>query len=255
MAHSASAQSASASSSLPDEPATAATPLTFVSTRGRVKWLVWRAARCLALVAAFYLVACLIGLSPVNSEFRQPTTGTEVFIYTDHLQSKILLPAKTISVDWRSNLASGHFPQTDPDHDYVAFSWEDRDFALNTPNWSAVDGLTAAQAVLLPSEAVMHVEFRQRPEAAPGYRKIVLDTQQHATLAHQISRSFRRDRARKLQAIEGASHGSHDAFFQANGTFYFLNTGNNWTGTCLKRSGIRTGMWTPFTVGLAQVSE
>jgi uncharacterized protein (TIGR02117 family) len=235
-------------------PVESAAPLELVSTRARAKWLAWRTARCLALMGAFYIAACLIGLTPVNSEFRQPAVGTEVFIYTDHLQSKILMPVESDNFNWHSSLRLEDFPQTNPEHDYVAFSWGDRDFSLNTPSWSDADGLRALQAVFLPSEAVMHVEFRQRPEEAAGYRKIVLDAHQQSMLANQIQSSFRLNDKRKLSVIEGASIGSHDAFFEANGTFYFLNTGNNWTGTCLKRAGVRTGMWTPFTIGVAQAS-
>ncbi|MEQ8790281.1 MAG: DUF2459 domain-containing protein [Pirellulaceae bacterium] len=211
-------------------------------------------------MAAFFGAACLVGLSPVNTQFQNAPGGTEVFVYTDHLQSKILLPVRTKMIDWNRHFPQGTFENVGDEKSYVgdeksylAFSWEDRDFALNTPTWNDTQCSTALRAAFVPSEAVMHVQRCERPEARPGFRRVLLDNRQYGDLSQQIMNSFDVGADRKPRQI--ASRDSSDVFFAAHGVFYFLNTGNNWTGACLKKCGVQTGMWTPFTVGLAQVSE
>lgn len=239
----------------PETEATPA-PLSLVSTRARVRWALSRSARCLALVIAFCAAACLIGLSPVNTRFENSSGGTEVFVYTDHLQSKIVMPVKCSSLDWGRAFPPDHFAAAnEAEYEYLAFSWGDREFSLNTPAWGDANWFTALKAVLVPTDAAMRVERCPKPEKSPGYRRITLSNKEYSLLTRHVIDSFDHAPGGKVRRLDGRSAQGQIAYYQANGKFYFLNTGNNWTGACLKRAGVRTGMWTPFTVGLAQVSD
>ena len=37
-----------------------------------------------------------------------------------------------------------------------------------------------------------------------------------------------------------------DALYEAHGYYHIFNTCNNWTGRVLRKSGAKTGLWTPF---------
>lgn len=230
-------------------------PIELPSARRRAIQFIRRGVRCLALVLAFYGAACLIGLSPVNTHFKNAAGGVEVFVYTDPLQSKILVPARSTSSNWEVFFPREEFPGAESGQTYLAFSWEDRQFALNTPTWRDANYVTALRAGLLPTESVMRVEYCERPQEQSGCRRMVLDAQQYSVLSQQILASLEHRADHKLQRVQGAADGSRGGFYEAHGLFYFLSTGNTWTGACLKRAGVRTGMWTPFSVGVAQVTE
>jgi uncharacterized protein (TIGR02117 family) len=230
-------------------------PIDLTSSRSRAIWFVRRAGRCLALVFAFYGAACLIGLSPVNTQFENSPGGAEVFVYTDHLQSKILLPANSPIANWANYFPSEDFTAADREQQYIAFSWEDRAFAVETPSWQDANCLTALRAALLPTKSVMRVEFCERPQDQSGCRRVRLSTKQYVILTQQITSSLDCETNRKPKRVQSDAAGPSTAFYEAHGLFYFLATGNNWTGTCLKRAGVQTGMWTPFSVGVAQVTE
>jgi uncharacterized protein (TIGR02117 family) len=230
-------------------------PINLTSPRGRAIRFLRRAARCLALVVAFYGAACLVGLSPVNTQFENSAGGIEVFVYTDHLQSKVLVPYRSAVGAWEGSFPREDFTAVDREQKYIAFSWEDRAFALETPTWQDAHCLTALRAALLPTKSVMRVEYCERPQDRSSCRRLLLSTKQYLILSQQIANSLDRGINHKPKRIEGAPAGPSAGFYEAHGRFYFLATGNNWTGACLKRAGVRTGMWTPFSVGVAQVTE
>jgi hypothetical protein len=35
-------------------------------------------------------------------------------------------------------------------------------------------------------------------------------------------------------------------FYHANGTYHLFDTCNNWANTALKRTGVKTALWSPF---------
>jgi len=230
-------------------------PIDVTSSRSRAIRFVRRAGRCLALVVAFYGAACLVGLSPVNTRFENWPGGNEVFVYTDHLQSKIVVPSRTPLANWENYFPSQDFTAVDRRQQYVAFSWEDRAFALETPSWQDTNCLTALRAALLPTKSVMRVEFCERPQDHSRCRRLLLNNKQYLILSQQITNSLDCETDRQPKRVQGDAAGTSTAFYEAHGLFYFLATGNNWTGTCLKRAGVQTGMWTPFSVGVAQVTE
>jgi uncharacterized protein (TIGR02117 family) len=223
------------------------------SVMGRVvRWL--RIAGLLLLaVLISYLLACLVGLVPVNRDFRDATGGVEVFVYADHVHSEILVPLQAEGFDWRGQFPADDFVSVDPRAEFLAFGWGDRDFYIETPTWSDASPATTLKAVIVPTRTVMHVTYRRRPTTAKNYRRCVLNVEQYAQLRRHIRQTFATDSQGRLLPLPETGYGSQDAFYEARGRYFFLNTCNHWTGRGLKRAGVRTGLWTPFAYGLAQV--
>ena len=40
-------------------------------------------------------------------------------------------------------------------------------------------------------------------------------------------------------------------FYESRGSYSMFFTSNNWVGRALKKAGLRTGLWTPLTFGIA----
>jgi uncharacterized protein (TIGR02117 family) len=202
---------------------------------------------------ALYVLACLIGLIPVNRAFRHADDGIEIFVYADEAHSEIIAPATTDAVNWRERFPPGDFRAFDERADFVAFGWGDHDFFLQTPRWTDLKLGTTLKAMLIPTRTVMHVSLLHRPAEGKYCRRVVLSAEQYRRLCRHIEGSFQEDARGRLFPIDDSGYGDVDTFYLARGKYSFLNTCNNWTGRGLKRAGVRTGLWTPYTVGLAQV--
>lgn len=192
---------------------------------------------------------------PVNRGFRNARSGVEIFVYADAIHSGLVVPLVSETIDWRGYFPAGDFWSADPDADLIAFGWGDRAFFLETPRWSDLRAGTAAWAVLVPSRTAMHVQLRRGEKRTRRDRRVVLTEAQYERLTRHILESFRRDARGRVVHIARSGYGDNDTFYEARNRYFFLNTCNNWTGLGLKRAGVRTGLWTPFAVGLAQVPE
>ncbi|MCH8828323.1 MAG: TIGR02117 family protein [Planctomycetes bacterium] len=217
---------------------------------GRIRRFIRWPLRIVGGGILLFLLAFLIGLIPVNQDFQDSPSGIEVFIYKDEAHSAIIVPVNTKTVDWRKRIPPGDFVKHDASAEFIRIGWGDRDFFLNTQEWSDVEVGTTLKALFLPSRSAMHVEYRDRPVTGGGYRRVVLSESQFKRLTTHIWDSFQTDDNGRPLSIPNSGYGAHDLFYEAQGRYFFLNTCNNWTGRGLKKSGVRTGLWTPFALGL-----
>jgi uncharacterized protein (TIGR02117 family) len=227
-------------------------------TRPRAKlgrlWRLVRATLGLFLAAlVLYVLACLVGLLPVNRGFRNADAGIEIFVYADEAHSEIIVPTVTETVNWRERFSPRDFRAFDDRAEFVAFGWGDHDFFLQTPRWADLKLGTTLKAMLIPTRTVMHVSLLGRPGEGKYCRRVVLTADRYQHLCEHIEGSFEEDAAGRFRPVTNSGYGDRDTFYLARGKYHFLNTCNNWTGRGLKKAGVRTGLWTPYTVGLAQV--
>ena len=218
--------------------------------RPRPRWRRWlRLARLallcgLAALASYFVAALVLGLIPVNAGWRPAVTGTPIHVWSNGVHTDLVLPARSPARDWTAvvPLANGWHAGVQQ----VRFGWGDRGFYLQTPTWADLRIGVAANALLLPSAAVMHVVY----EAAGVIEdercvRVLLSDRQMATLVARIDASLRRDAMGAPQRI-GAGYGSFDEFWEATGSYHLFYTCNSWTNAALAEIGVRTAVWAPF---------
>jgi uncharacterized protein (TIGR02117 family) len=93
----------------------------------------------------------------------------------------------------------------------------------------------------------MHVTYlRYEPTRGERCRRLVLTEQQYRDLTRYVLDSFERDESGNPRLIDHPGYTPQDRFFDARGTYSFVQTCNEWTGAGLRSIGVRTGLWTPF---------
>lgn len=228
---------------------------TFLTTRYR-RWL-WRVAHAALVVLLAFAGAVLVGLCPVNRNFRDAEQGIELFVYVDAAHSEVIVPIRTAVRDWGPWFSANDFKNLTGRETYISFGWGDRDFFLTTPTWDDIRASTVASSMFLPTTTVMHVMLSGKPSAGGRYHRVVIDEQAYAQLVSFVESHFVLDgsaAAGDLRPVQvpGYSYGNRDAFYQAVGTYSLLYTCNAWTSDALQVAGIRTGRWTPFPLGIVQ---
>ncbi len=192
---------------------------------------------CIVVLSVVYLGAALIlELVPVNTAFRDAENGTEVYLVSNGIHVDFVLPIQTRLIDFSELLPYRQFAGVDSSHRYIFFGWGDRSFYIETPDWHGVSLSTVAEAMLLPTAAVMHVQYtRNKPEVSESTRRVLLSNEQYETLVRLIRDSFQTDEAGEFKLIRGKGYGDADNFYAGAGTYHAFSTCNMWTNRLLKK--------------------
>jgi uncharacterized protein (TIGR02117 family) len=213
-------------------------------------WLARAALLVVAAPLAYLLAAFLLGVVPVNRDFRPAQRdGVAVYLRTNGLHAEIVVPARE-PFDWtqefppESIVDPARVPPAEP-HRWLAFGWGDRDFLLNTPTWGDLRARTAWVALYGSGRGAVHVEYLVRPEDYESVR-VVVSGEQYLALAGYLSATLRRDAQQRPIRIDAPGYFATDAFFEAIPAYDAFFTCNEWVRRGLAAAGVRTAVWAPF---------
>jgi len=222
---------------------------TGVVMRLSIRWI----ARGLGLVAGllvlYALAALVLGLVPRNPGFVEPADGVEIHVRTNGVHADLVLPTRWDGIDW-----SAEFPVRDMSRlvapaSWIAFGWGDRGFMLTTPTWADLRPGTAIIALSGLGRGAMHVEYVDSPGAYDA-RHVRLSAEQYWRLAAFIRDSFVRDAGGAVRRIDAPGYFGTDAFYEAQPTYTFWYTCNEWTRRALAAAGVTTAWWAPFDIAV-----
>ncbi|MDQ3394561.1 MAG: TIGR02117 family protein [Bacteroidota bacterium] len=195
----------------------------------------------------YHILVFLLGLVPVNKDFKNTHGGVEVYVGTNGIHTDIYMPVQNEIHDWRQIIPLKHFPQEVTTHTYISMGWGDKGFYINTPTWSDLTIPTAFKALFLASETAMHVTyFPAAPRESDRYVKIILSEKQYQKLIKYILPYFQKREDGSTILIIGVGYSYKDNFYEAHDTYHFLNTSNTWTNRALRKTGVRTALWSPL---------
>ncbi len=196
----------------------------------------------------YVVLAFLFGLLPANRNSVQPAEGIQIYIISNGVHTDIALPIQTPGVNWAPLFPAVHFKDIQPAQmTHIAFGWGDQGFYLETPTWDDLKASTAMRALFLKSPTAMHVTYYRNPRTSEWVRPLMISPEQYTQLIGFIKDSFAQDAAGNPVLIPGKGYRNNDTFYAANGSYSLFNTCNDWTGRALRKAGIKTGIWTPFS--------
>lgn len=188
----------------------------------------------------------LVGLIPVNNDFQPVTGGIEIFVASNAVHAEIVVPIESNVIDWREHLSATCFPTDTSAATHVALGWGDRGFFLKTPTWAEFRVSVAANALLLPSETCIHATMKSTVRPSDNVKAIRVSEEQYGELVAYLMNAFQRGPDGRVIHVPEEHYGQNDAFFDAHGTYHFLNTCNSWAGRALQATGVRVGWMTPL---------
>lgn len=210
------------------------------------------------LSAATLWFVCAVLLPKIKVNGDAVNTKKEVTIYvrtngthTDIVMPKqINLPNSVVSYNWNNLVNDSLFKDVDSTYKYIAIGWGDKGFYLDTPEWKDLKVSTAFKAAFGLGSTAMHVTYYKSMRADGEHTKeLVIPALDYQTLITEITKSFKLDN-NAAQLIAHPSYGSHDNYFEANGTYSLFKTCNVWTGNVLKAANVKMGLWTPLQSGV-----
>ncbi len=202
----------------------------------------------LILITTYILLSFALSLIPENKDFQEPfDSNYEIWIKSNGVHLDIVLP-----------INKTYFIRNDvlivPDNikgkvKYAGFGWGDKDFYINTPEWSDLKFSTGFNALFVRTDAAMHVTYYKNLSENEKSISVFVNEQQFNALQSFIFKSFK-IKGNKIMPIDDIEYGTYDRFYEANYAYSLFYTCNTWTNEALKNAGLRVCVWTPFEQGV-----
>ncbi|NDI98804.1 TIGR02117 family protein [Flavobacterium sp. LaA7.5] len=185
----------------------------------------------------------------VNSS-KSEGNDVSIYIHTNGAHTDIIVPVKNNTKDWTADILFTHTKAQDSLARYIAFGWGDKEFYLNTPQWSDLKAGTAFRAAFHLGTSAIHTRFYTAVQEDENCIKVNISTENYQRLVEYISDSFAYDAHNKVQWIAHRGYGDHDAFYDAKRKYSLFYTCNTWTNNALKAANQKAAVWTPYDKGI-----
>lgn len=190
------------------------------------------------------------------SQMREHTLAhdepsVEIYVVSNGVHADFVLPTTTGDVDWTVVFDPADTKNGKADN-WLAVGWGDREFYLNTPNWSDLTAKTALKALSGFSTSAIHVSYEpdELVKNCTKCRHIRLSHAQYQRISEHIRASL--PSSNRQTPIAHAHYWDNDAFYPAQGSYNAFYTCNSWVNNGLKKAGVKTALWTVTDTGLIQ---
>jgi uncharacterized protein (TIGR02117 family) len=194
------------------------------------------------MIAVYLFIAIITTLIPINSNYQQQQTGTEIWISSNGVHTNIIehVTAKTYS--WNK------FLKPDMKYNYIAFGWGDEDFYMNTPTWADIKPGIALKAAFWPTNTVIQIYYTENePISSKNTIKLYLSEEQVEILNKYIYNTFKEDSiGMPIEQIQEKRPDGFYKYYSSKGKYSMFFTCNNWVSRGLKKAGIKNALWAPF---------
>jgi uncharacterized protein (TIGR02117 family) len=212
------------------------------------------------LVRRLFYLACLLALliaagmllpRPLFADRSKDPAEHRILVLSNPIHTDIAIPLDADVLARFAPLVRAGIKADHAGARFLIFGWGSRAFYIETPTWADLKPGPLLSALTLDA-SVMHVSVTGAlEEAGVPVRSFMLADAEFERLLAFVEASFA-----GLDgpiAIEDASYGEFDVFFEAKGRFTALLGCNTWTAAALREAGLRTGWWNPLpqTLGLS----
>jgi len=188
----------------------------------------------LYLLLLFFLSSCagsphVVNRPNLSSDKTINQTYHEVWIVQHGWHTSIFIAAPDIQ--HRITGLKQRFPAAQ----YLSVGWGEKSIYQA----DEVHFLPATQAILLPTNAVLHVVAQPSKPYSHQQTQVVsmcIKGIDYQNLLTYIENSFERDSQQHIIPTD-TEDGADSQFYNAKGTYYFLNTCNTWIGKALASAG------------------
>lgn len=198
------------------------------------------------IIGLYYASGKVLGKIEVSGDVCESPTIT-CYLKSNGTHTDLVIPIKNEVYDWNEFITQTNNEKTLETATYIAIGWGDKGFYLNTPQWEDLTFTTAFNAGFGLSTSAMHVTYYSAITETKHCVKMEICETQYRKLVQVIRQKFQLKGNHVLIINTDQNYGRHDSFYEAKGRYNIFTTCNVWVSQTLKRSGIKTGLWTPFS--------
>ena len=192
----------------------------------------------------FSFLLLLLPVQPVSHPTKMKNSAT-FYLFHDFAHTEIIFPAKTLIPQLRNSLQP-FIPAVN--QGYLAFSYGDAKFMLNTPKWSDMKFSLAIKALFINTPALLRIGHYSQIRHDKSVIPLSVSYKIYQQLQQNILHSF----ALKENSIIPISVQKQDFtdsyfYFQAQKPYNLFYTCNTWTGDMLRHASLPVSYWTPLS--------
>ncbi|WP_419868379.1 TIGR02117 family protein [Chryseobacterium sp. CT-SW4] len=215
------------------------------------KYLLRTMGIIVGIILLYIILGLLLPLIPVSAKDDGQVKEVPIYIYTNGVHTDIVMPVQNEIQDWSAKVPFSNTVSKRTDFNYVGIGWGDKGFYLDTPTWADLKFSTAFKAAFWLSESAMHCTYYETMKEGDDCKKIMISKTQYRKLVKFVEDKFDRDANGNFILVPtNAVYGDNDAFYDAKGSYNFLNTCNTWANDALKAAGQKAALWTPTDFGI-----
>lgn len=206
----------------------------------------------LSLVFMYMTVSVILSMIPILSNLDSSYSApyTEIYIVSNGVHTDIVMPISNAIIDWK--VIFDHEGDSFLSEDYISVGWGNKDFFLNTPNWSDLTFKLLLTSTFGFGNSVLHISYINRSLQQDGSCvKIILSERQYKNLTHYILNTLKyNDKNTPILLSPVVGYTINDYFYEAKGNYSLFYTCNTWVNDALKVTGQKAALWTPFAKGI-----
>ena len=195
----------------------------------------------------YLLVSLILTFIPVNNEEEYTEKNKSIYLNSNGVHLSIIIPKNQIDLKLLNGLI--YFGNDN----YFSFGWGDKNFYLNTPNWSDLTFNNAFKALFINSSSLIHLT--RYSTTSNDWTEIKVSQNQLNKINQYIYKTFYFDTLDKKVVLNNKGYSNNDDFYEALGSFSCFKTCNSWVNSGLKDSNIKACLWTPFDFGLLYIHK
>ena len=201
------------------------------------------------LAIGLYMIAALVGSHiPANSEWRQPSEGINIFVETNGVHVSLIVPMAAAGEDLSDLIRPDQLSNRNLYGTHAMIGWGHGAVYRNAETWGDVKSGDIASAIIGSDDTIFHVYHLVDPEPLEYRKKLRVSAAQYRSVIAQVRKAFRLNKMQ--QSVAHPAYGPDNLFYNSTGHYDAFNTCNTWTGTVLRKAGIRIGVWTPLPGGV-----
>lgn len=199
---------------------------------------------------AYGMIAFLLSKITIEGE-QSAKDDVTIYLLTNGVHTDIVVPAISSQMDWLEVVKPSHTTSATKQYSYLAISWGDKGFYLDTPTWADLKFSTAFKAALGLSTSAMHTTYYYNMVESENCIKVSISLNQYKRLTEYLKNSFKiKENGDFIHIKTRSNYTTTDAFYEANGRYSLFKTCNSWANTGLKKAGQKAALWTATDTGI-----
>jgi uncharacterized protein (TIGR02117 family) len=192
----------------------------------------------------FSFLLLLLPVQPVShpSKIKNPVT---FYLFHDFAHTEIIFPAKTL-IPQLKNALQPFIPGIN--QGYLAFSYGDEKFMLNTPKWRDMKFPLALKALFMNTPALLRIGHYPQIRHDKSVVPLTVSYKNYQQLQQNILYSFALKEHKIIPIPAKKQNFTNNYFyFQAQKPYNLFYTCNTWTGDMLRHASLPLSYWTPLS--------
>lgn len=203
--------------------------------------------KSIVLILSFFvlygIIIFIFSKINVNKNYvPSETEKVEIYVKTNGFHTDLVFPVKNEYKDWSETFDTTLTKSINKNFSYIAIGWGDKGFYLNTPDIDSLKFSTVFNAAFFLSESAVHVTYLNTIKENNNCKKIVIDKDSYLKMIDFIESSLDKENDKPIHI--NFSYWGNDLFFEGKGKYNLFYTCNTWTNNCLRKSGLKSRLWT-----------